>query len=94
MATREITVTVAKSEWRTLRAAAECAGMSLEAYVSWGVRLLALESGTAGATRRLSAPQSPAAPRPPKVVDEPESVAWAETFTERLAHRADGFRDD
>ncbi|WP_040741273.1 hypothetical protein [Nocardia tenerifensis] len=66
MATREITVTVAKSEWRTLRAAAECAGMSLEAYVSWGVRLLALESGTAGATRRLSAPQSPAAPRPRK----------------------------
>ncbi|AFU01026.1 hypothetical protein [Nocardia brasiliensis] len=94
MATRDITVTVDKSEWRALKYAAECAGMSLEAYVCWGVRLLALESRPEGAARHHSAVRAPAVRRTPRVADELESVAWSETFAERLSHRAEGFRND
>lgn len=95
MATRDITVTVDKSEWRALKYAAECAGMSLEAYVCWGVRLLALQSRPeGGAARHHSAVRAPAVRRAPRVVEELESAAWSETFAERLSHRAEGFRDD
>lgn len=96
MATREINVTVTLDEdsWRDLEDAAECAGMGLEAYICWGVRLLA-EGNRPGQAPRSAAPGKPlAARRIRPVIEEPESVAWAESFAERLSHFSVQFRSD
>ncbi|MFI6866106.1 hypothetical protein [Nocardia sp. NPDC050406] len=95
MATREITVTVSVDgdEWDILRDAAECAGMSVEAYLRWSVRLVALRSRP-GRALRPEGLELPRARRGAREVDEPEAVAWAETFTERLSHRTEQFRND
>ncbi|RDI54458.1 hypothetical protein [Nocardia mexicana] len=95
MSTRDITVTVTvdEAEWLSLNDAAECAGMGMRAYIAWGVRLLAAETrpGRTRASSELRGLQS--ARRKPEIDDEPESVAWAETFAERLSHRTEPFRD-
>ncbi|MEV6101315.1 hypothetical protein [Nocardia sp. NPDC051981] len=51
MASRDIVVRVGEDDWLALDDAAECAGMSVEAYVCWGVRLLALQARPGGAKR-------------------------------------------
>ncbi|MEU6586943.1 hypothetical protein [Nocardia sp. NPDC046763] len=89
MASRDIVVTVGEDDWFTLQDAADCAGMSVEAYVSWGVRLLAMQARPGGSQRREGLGGSKATRRASEVCDESESAAWAETFTERLSHRAD-----
>ncbi|NNH74924.1 hypothetical protein HLB23_34610 [Nocardia uniformis] len=94
MTTRDIAVTVTMDdvEWQHLRDAAECAGMSLEAYVCWGVRLLAVGTKPGKSLGRAFPAVVPAPRTPPQVGDE--SQVWAETFTERLSHRVEQFRDD
>ncbi|MFC9894561.1 hypothetical protein ACFVMC_12795 [Nocardia sp. NPDC127579] len=91
MATRDVTVTVSMddAQWHTLHDAAECAGMTLEAYLSWGVRLLATQPRpgknlTGAAPTRITSPRSAA--------EETES-AWTESFAERLSHRAEPYRE-
>ncbi|WP_433566788.1 hypothetical protein ACQP1O_17325 [Nocardia sp. CA-151230] len=44
MASRDIVVTVGEDDWLLFTDAAECAGMSVQAYLSWGVRLPALQA--------------------------------------------------
>ncbi|MBF6237539.1 hypothetical protein IU474_10705 [Nocardia otitidiscaviarum] len=94
MASKDIVVTVSEGDWLTLRDAAECAGMSVPAYVRWGVRLLALRAGPGGSERRDIPVPPRASHRTPITPDEPESTAWTETFAERLSHRADTFHID
>lgn len=94
MTSREIVVTVGEADWLTLSDAAECAGMSVEAYVAWSVRVLAFQARPGGSKRRAVAGSPAAARRASAIVDESESVAWAETFSERLSHRADRYRDN
>ncbi|MFJ9371483.1 hypothetical protein ACIRRA_44785 [Nocardia sp. NPDC101769] len=82
MASRDIVVTVGEDDWLTLNDAAECAGMSVEAYVSWGVWLLALQArlGTGASKMRL---------RASGLGEESETVAWTETFAQRLSAHGD-----
>ncbi|MET8429039.1 hypothetical protein [Nocardia sp. NPDC004860] len=49
MASRDIVVTVSEDDWLTLKDAAECARMSVAAYVCCGVRLLAMQACPGGA---------------------------------------------
>ncbi|WP_433592744.1 hypothetical protein [Nocardia sp. CA-145437] len=91
MASRDIVVSVGDDDWLTLSDAAECAGMSVAAYVAWGVRVLAFQARPGGSKRRPSTSPS-ATRRRAKSADETESMAWAETFSERLSHRADRYR--
>lgn len=86
MDSRDIAVTVGEEDWLALHQAAEAAGMSVEAYVSWGVRILAMQARPG---RRESRPASPPRRRDDAVAEESEAAAWAETFTQRLSHRAD-----
>ncbi|MFE3229524.1 hypothetical protein [Nocardia sp. NPDC059228] len=90
MATREIVVTVDENDWGVLHHAADCAGMCVEAYASWGMRLLALQARS----EETSQHRAHAGPKAAQTADESESVAWVETFAERLSHRADQFRND
>ncbi|MBF6174741.1 hypothetical protein [Nocardia blacklockiae] len=96
MSTRDITVTVTvdEAEWLSLTDAAECAGMRLDAYLAWAVRLLAANAQPGLAPRPDEPRGLRVTRRRPEIVDESESVAWAETFAERLSHRADAFRED
>ncbi|MFE3002739.1 hypothetical protein ACFXG4_48245 [Nocardia sp. NPDC059246] len=89
MASRDIVVTVGEDDWLTLKDAADDAGMNVEAYVSWGVRLLAMQARPGGSQRRESFGGSTPTRRTFDTAEESESAAWAETFTERLSHRAD-----
>lgn len=89
-----MTVTMDDEEWHNLTDAAECAGMTVEAYLCWTVRLLAAQSrpgkNLAGAARG----QVPARRKRVPECEESESTAWTDTFTERLTHRAETYRDD
>ncbi|WP_369639900.1 hypothetical protein [Nocardia sp. JMUB6875] len=87
-----MTVTVDDSEWLALRDAAECAGMSLESYICWGVRLLALQAVPGRAKGRVDIPARKARRRGEDAVDATQSAEWVETFAERLSHRAEQFR--
>ncbi|WP_194819758.1 hypothetical protein [Nocardia sp. XZ_19_385] len=94
MAARDITVTVSMDDdqWHSLADAAECAGMTLEAYLCWGVRLMAAQARpgknlTGGHRTPITAPRKGV-----QGVEEPDS-AWTETFTERLSHRAEQYRE-
>ncbi|WP_280369658.1 hypothetical protein [Nocardia wallacei] len=95
MSTRDITVTVTvdEADWLELSDAAECAGMGVDAYVAWGVRLLAARTAPGRTLRADDHPGLPPVRRRPDVADEPESAAWTETFAERLSHRAEAFRE-
>ncbi|WP_148282700.1 hypothetical protein [Nocardia brasiliensis] len=94
MKTKEITVRVKKGQWRDLSAAADCAGMRVEDYIRWSVKLLALQSRPDSNPH----PASTARPEPRRraraVLDRPESTAWEECFAEQLSHRLEQFRDD
>lgn len=94
MATKEITVTLDEDDWRALSAAADCAGMSVEAYASWGVRLLAMQARPGRPLRHDAVSGSKAVLRASGEAEEPDSVAWTETFAERLSHRTGQFRND
>ncbi|WP_405497195.1 hypothetical protein [Nocardia sp. NBC_00511] len=94
MASRDITVTVGEEDWFTLEGAAEHAGMSVEAYVSWGVRILAMQSRPGGAKQDRTAASPKATRRAVETAEESESAAWTETFSERLSQRADRYDHD
>ncbi len=94
MAIRDVTVTVTidENDWRLLQDAADCAGMTVQAYIGWNTKLLAQQSGPAVAEVRHQ--RSPSRSRRiPVVVDETEEQAWESSFTERLSHRADLYRE-
>lgn len=94
MVTRDVTVTVTvdDSEWLALNDAAECAGMSVESYVCWGVRLLALQAVPGSSKGRVGVPPRKARGRIDEHADMTQSEEWVETFAERLSHRAEQFR--
>ncbi|MFE3098833.1 hypothetical protein [Nocardia tengchongensis] len=81
MASRDIVLTVGEDDWLTLQDAADDAGMRVEAYLSWCVGLLAVQTRLDG--------DSTSARHTFDTTEESESVAWTETFIERLSHRAD-----
>ncbi|MFE3227310.1 hypothetical protein [Nocardia sp. NPDC059228] len=89
MSSKDIVVTVGEDDWLTLRDAAECAGMSVEAYVSWGVRVLALQARPGGVKQGGRTGGLRARRRATGTAEESESAAWTETFTQRLSHRVD-----
>ncbi|KAA8888520.1 hypothetical protein F3087_16085 [Nocardia colli] len=93
MASREITVRLAKADWRIVSDAADCAGMSIEAYISWGVRLLALQAvpGAASPGPGFARPEQSRRAKTP--VEQPESAVWEQCFAERLSHHAEQFRE-
>ncbi|MGV9665948.1 hypothetical protein ACWDUL_16900 [Nocardia niigatensis] len=93
MSSRDIVVTVGEDDWLTLRDAAECAGMSVEAYVSWGVRVLALQARPGGVKQGGREGSPRAGRRAAELPDESESAVWTETFTQRLSHRAERQKD-
>ncbi|WP_405182082.1 hypothetical protein OG225_13970 [Nocardia sp. NBC_01377] len=94
MANRElgVTVTMDEHDWLLLEQAADCAGMTVPAYISWNARLLAQQArpGAGAARRRLPA----RARRARTVADETEEQAWAQSFSERLTRRADLYRGE
>ncbi|MBB5911175.1 hypothetical protein BJY24_000042 [Nocardia transvalensis] len=96
MSTRDMTVTVTvdEAEWDRLHDAAECAGMSVDTYIAWGVKILAAQTQIGKPSRLDDIRRLRAAPRPLDAIDEPESLAWTETFAERLSHRTAQFRND
>ncbi|MFE3229130.1 hypothetical protein [Nocardia sp. NPDC059228] len=89
MASRDIVVRVGEDDWLALDDAAECAGMSVEAYVCWGVRLLALQARPGGAKREAAAGGPRTGRRASVRPEESESAVWAESFAQRLSGRAD-----
>ncbi|GAB2678812.1 hypothetical protein [Nocardia goodfellowii] len=94
MTTRDVTVTVSMDDvqWSSLRAAADCAGMSVEAYLCWGIRLIAAQSLPGkNLSARVRGPITPSR-TPPAVTEDPAS-AWMDTFSERLTHRAEPYRE-
>lgn len=95
MATRDVTVTVTmeEHEWRLLEEAADGAGMTVAAYIDWNTRLLAQQARPVATTARLRQ-RLPRSRRAPAVLDEPEEQAWSSSFTERLSHRTDLYRED
>lgn len=94
MKTKEITVRVKKGQWRAISAAADCAGMSVEDYIRWSVKLLALQSRPGGNPHQTSTTHPEPRRRARPVLDQPESTAWEECFAEQLSHRIEQFRDD
>ncbi len=92
MATKEVTVTVTvdDTEWAQLCDAAECAGMSVLEYLAHSARLVALEPR---APRRLRLPRD-FRPQGPSQDNDSETVAWTESFSQRLHQRVDSFRND
>ncbi|MFF2554964.1 hypothetical protein ACFVUS_28445 [Nocardia sp. NPDC058058] len=89
MVSKEIVVTVGEEDWRTLIDAAEAAGMSVEAYASWCIRIIAVQARPGGGKRAGELGQAKSAKRASERDDESESAAWAETFSERLSNRTD-----
>ncbi|WP_278265285.1 hypothetical protein [Nocardia sp. AG03] len=83
-------MTLDDQDWQTLTEAANCAGMTLPEYLTWNTKLLARQSRP-GPDRGQGRPM-PSRRRPP-LTDVSEEQAWAETFTERLSHRADPYRE-
>ncbi|MFI2589860.1 hypothetical protein ACH498_25155 [Rhodococcus erythropolis] len=79
MDSREIAVTVGEGDWLTLHQAADAAGMSVEAYVSWGVRILAMQARPGGTGHRECS-AGPLPRRDDASGEESEAAAWAETF--------------
>ncbi|MGW3544492.1 hypothetical protein ACWDNI_28690 [Nocardia niigatensis] len=63
-------------------------GMNVEAYVSWSVRLLALQARPGEAKQRGVAANSPGR-RADQPSEDSESAAWTESFAQRLSHRTD-----
>ncbi|WP_433680355.1 hypothetical protein [Nocardia sp. CA-119907] len=92
MATKEVTVTVTvdDTEWAELCDAAMCAGMSVPDYLARIARLVALQPR---ASRPLLVPGD-VPPRGSSHDDDSETAAWTESFSQRLHHRADLFRND
>ncbi|MEV6101820.1 hypothetical protein [Nocardia sp. NPDC051981] len=91
MASRDIVVTVCEDDWLALNDAAECAGMSVEAYLSWEARLFAFALQARPGTRHDS---RAAGPRPGwrasgLIEDESETAAWTQTFAQRVSSRGD-----
>ncbi|WP_067690306.1 hypothetical protein [Nocardia jejuensis] len=89
MASKDIVVTLGEDDWRTLSEAADAANMGVEAYVSWCARIFASQARPGGSKRTENLPRLPAERRTPEADDESDSAAWAETFSQRLSHRAD-----
>ncbi|MEC3957634.1 hypothetical protein VMT65_31690 [Nocardia sp. CDC153] len=85
----DIVVTVGDEDRLTLLEAADAAGMSLEAYLSWCVRILAMQARPGGDKRAALPGQARPGRSVPDEDDGSEAAAWAETFTQRLSHRAD-----
>lgn len=83
MAIRDIVVTVGEDDWDTLVDSAEAAGMGIEAYLSWCVRVLAMQSRP-GVSHSTLLDRSTNARHIPE--EESESAAWTESFCERLSH--------
>ncbi|MEU8899886.1 hypothetical protein [Nocardia sp. NPDC048505] len=94
MATRDVTVTVSMddAQWGNLVDAAECAGMSVEAYLSWGVRMVAAQAGPGKNLAGAARGQRPVR-RKRAAVTEPAESAWTESFSERLSLRAEPYRE-
>lgn len=94
MATRDVTVTVTMDEgdWQLLEEAADCAGMTVQAYIGWNTRLLAQQSRPDAASARHQKIRRRHR-RAVAVIEEPEEQAWAESFTERLSHRTEPYRE-
>ncbi|MFE9322229.1 hypothetical protein ACIHDR_33560 [Nocardia sp. NPDC052278] len=92
MATKEVTVTVTMddTEWAQLCDAAECAGMSVPDYLAHSARLVALHPRMA---RPLRVPRD-LPQRGASQDDDSETAAWTESFSQRLHHRTDVFRND
>ncbi|MTE17028.1 hypothetical protein [Nocardia aurantiaca] len=89
MPSRDIVVAVGDNDWFALSEAAESAGMTVQEYVSWGVRILAIQARPGGIKQDHTVAK-PKAPRiRPGTLDGSESDAWTETFSARLSHRAD-----
>ncbi|MFI6772769.1 hypothetical protein [Nocardia sp. NPDC050412] len=91
MATREVTVTVTvdDTEWAELCDAAACAGMNVPDFLAQSARLVALKP-SAARSARVSREHPPRG----SSRDDSETAAWAESFSQRLHHRADLFRND
>ncbi|WP_433521246.1 hypothetical protein ACQPZ2_28320 [Nocardia pseudovaccinii] len=91
MATKEVTVTVTvdDTEWAQLCDAAECAGMSVPDYLARSARLVALQPRMARSRVPRDLPRHGASHD-----DDSETAAWTESFSQRLHHRADLFRND
>lgn len=89
MGSKEIVVTVGEEDWRTLIDAADAAGMSVEAYASWCIRIFAVQARPGGGKRAGELGRTKTAKRAADIDEDSESAAWAETFTERLSHRID-----
>lgn len=92
MATKDVTVTVTvdDTEWAQLSDAAVCAGMSVPDYLAQSARLVALQPC---ASRPLRVPRD-LPPRGSSQDDDSETAAWTESFSQRLHHRTDLFRND
>ncbi|UGT44617.1 hypothetical protein LTV02_15025 [Nocardia yamanashiensis] len=88
MTTWDIVVTVGEEDRLVLMEAADAAGMGLEAYLSWCVRILAMQARP-GSGKQHNLPGQARPGRPAPEDDESEAAAWAETFSQRLSHRAD-----
>lgn len=88
---REFTLTLSSgdSDWQAVHDAAECAGMSVEGYVRWLVRILVQAASGSGTPRHTPRDTSS---RAGAETPEPESTGWEETFSERLVQRAEQFR--
>ncbi|MFB8003336.1 hypothetical protein [Nocardia sp. NPDC056000] len=89
MVSKHMVVTLSQDEWVVLGEAADAAGMDIEAYVSWCARIFVTRARPGGGKRADELPRSSARRNRPGPDDESESAAWAETFSERLSHRAD-----
>lgn len=89
MTNRAIVVTVGERDWLTLVDAAEAAGMTVEDYASWCVRIFASQARPTGGKRSHPLTHAKAGRRKKKVEEESESAAWVATFSERLSHRVD-----
>ncbi|MGW4371007.1 hypothetical protein ACWEKT_35730 [Nocardia takedensis] len=73
-----VSVTMRERDHRALRAAAEVAGMDLDDYLAWAMRLLAEQATTSG-PRRGRAAGPVAARRIGVQAEEPEAQAWTES---------------
>ncbi|MGX1811482.1 hypothetical protein ACWIGI_37645 [Nocardia sp. NPDC055321] len=89
MADREIVVSVTEQDWEALAEAADTAGMSVQDYICWCVRIVTARSRSGTQSRRADYGDS-FVTRPPSGDElESESQAWTETFAERLSHRTE-----
>ncbi|MGX1808972.1 hypothetical protein ACWIGI_24900 [Nocardia sp. NPDC055321] len=84
-----LTLTSGDSDWQAVHDAAECAGMSVEGYIRWLVRILVQAASGSGTTHHTPLAKGP---RAGAALPEPEAAGWDETFSERLVQRAAQFR--